>query len=485
MNSALSSYAEILLPWSVWLPLVVGVMCFIVDNTLLKRIISLLTSVCQIGFCVVFAALLFEHDNDLVIFNVGGWMTPLGITLKLDVMSTVMLVMTAIITFAITIFSCQYFVESELEIRFWPLWWFLIAALNGIFISADIFNWYVLLELLGLSAVSLVAIKGDQASLKAAFQYLVAGLFASLFYLLGVALLYRHYGTLDIFELASLTQANVTSQIALGLITLGLILKTALFPLHFWLPAAHSSASAPVSAVLSALVVKSAYYILFSFWFTILSPVVTYSSTLLMGALGSCAIFYGSYKAFSTANLKLLVAFSTVAQIGYLFVLFPLMYLVPELAFGAVLYFIVAHGLAKAAMFMAAGAIQKEAGHDLIAKMSGIASHMPMSIFVFAITAASLIGLPPSGGFIAKWLMLNSAIKSQQWVWIVTLFLGGLFAAAYLFRVLNLAFTATDKEPMFDRFSFNEKRLWSPLLLSLFTVLIGLNAMWLLDELVF
>jgi NADH:ubiquinone oxidoreductase subunit 5 (subunit L)/multisubunit Na+/H+ antiporter MnhA subunit len=148
---------------------------------------------------------------------------------------------------------------------------------------------------------------------------------------------------------------------------------------------------------------------------------------------------------------------------------------------GAVTYLIVAHACAKAAMFMAAGNIQKTAGHDDIKRMSGIASHMPVSILIFAIAGVSLMGLPPSGGFIAKWLMLNSAIESHQWWWIIFLVLGGLLSASYLFRVLNLAFTTPQIEHEVNVSKTAEVGLSSALVLALITVIIGLNAMWILD----
>jgi formate hydrogenlyase subunit 3/multisubunit Na+/H+ antiporter MnhD subunit len=460
------------------LPMVIAIICFVAGSTKSSRIISIIGSITLVAICALQAGYVLQQAAPIELI-VGGWQPPLGIRLSVNEFSAIMLLMTSTIGLAITFYSTQYFDEIEKELRFWPLWWFLITALNGIFISSDIFNTYIMLELLGLSAVSLIAIQGTQQALQASFQYLLVGLFGSLMYLLGVAIIYRTYGVLDNQLVADLVQSNASMQLALALITLGMMMKCALFPLHFWLPSAHSNASAPVSAMLSALVVKAAFFILFTFWFEILTPVVTSFAVTILGIFGAMAVIYGSYRAFTSPRLKQLIAYSTVAQIGYLFLAFPLMFTTPDLARTAVIYFIVAHGCAKAAMFLAAGVIQKTIGHDQLSELQGIASQLPISIFVFAITSASLIGLPPSGGFIAKWLLLNNAVEAGQWWWVLTLFIGGLLASAYLFRVLNLAFTTPAQEKSIAVLAVSEGKLLGAIGLAIITIVIGLNAMWL------
>ncbi|MBA6262350.1 complex I subunit 5 family protein [Colwellia sp. Bg11-12] len=466
------------IPALILVPMTVAIICFVAGNIQLSRIISVISSIALVVICALQAGYVLQQVAPIELV-IGGWQPPLGIKLSINEFSTIMLLMTSTIGLTITFYSTQYFDDDEKEVRFWPLWWFLITALNGIFISSDIFNTYIMLELLGLSAVSLIAIQGTQQALQASFQYLLVGLFGSLMYLLGVAIIYRTYGVLDNQLIASLVESNTSMQLALALITLGMMMKCALFPLHFWLPSAHSNASAPVSAMLSALVVKAAFFILFTFWFEILTPVVTSVAVTIMGIFGAMAVVYGSYRAFTSPRLKQLIAYSTVAQIGYLFLAFPLMFTTPDLARTAVIYFIVAHGCAKAAMFLAAGVIQKAMGHDQLSQLQGIASQLPISIFVFAVTSASLIGLPPSGGFIAKWLLLNNAVEAQQWWWVVTLFVGGLLASAYLFRVLNLAFTTPTQENSLNVLAISESKLIGAVGLSVITIIIGLNAMWL------
>jgi formate hydrogenlyase subunit 3/multisubunit Na+/H+ antiporter MnhD subunit len=235
------------------------------------------------------------------------------------------------------------------------------------------------------------------------------------------------------------------------LITLGLLLKIALFPLHFWLPQAHANAPTPVSAILSALVVKASLYVLIKFWFEVLSESTTFGASQILGGLGGAAIIYGSWKAYRATQLKVLIAYSTVAQLGYIFLLFPLSeHAVNTHSFSgsasqAAVYFIVAHACAKAAMFLSAGNLILSQGSGEIVQLKGIVTREPLNVLVFTIAGVSLIGLPPSAGFIAKWLLLTTSIENGQWWWAIIVLAGGLMASMYLFKILNLAF---NREPV-------------------------------------
>ncbi|TMP28267.1 oxidoreductase [Pseudoalteromonas rubra] len=443
-----------LLPLLIAIPLVGAIFSVLLSTKYAQVLIGLLSAlalVLVIGLILVNLPSVGTEFTTPLRYVLAGWEAPLGIALSLDGFSALLLSLTVFLVTVLTFYSAFYFAASPARVRFWPLWWLLVAGINALFLSADIFNVYVTLEIIGLAAVALVALSGNKAGLTAALRYLLVGLLGSLCYLLAVALLYHVYGTLDFAQLAAKAESNPLSWAALALITVGLVLKTALVPLHFWLPHAHGSAPAPVSAILSALVVKASFYLLVRFWMEILAPAVTNEALMLLGILGGAAILWGCVQALRAKRLKLMVAYSTVAQIGYLFLLFPLLMSTEEAsasqlaaqqqsALAAVSYFIVAHACAKAAMFIAAGNIIHSLGHDDIAKLQGMAKYMPLSLFTFAIAGGSLIGLPPSAGFIAKWLLLNVAIDTHQWWWVVIILTGGLLAALAIFRVLDLAF---------------------------------------------
>jgi len=385
--------------------------------------------------------------------RVSGWGAPLGIELRADGLSVLMLFVTALIGVAIALYSQRYFVsEHDDEARhreryFWPLVLFLWTALDALYLSADIFNLYVTLEMLGFAAVTLVALAGTRAALTAALRYLFVSLSASLFYLLGVGLVYGQCGTVDLPSLAAQARPGPALWVALALMTGGLIAKGALFPLHGWLPPAHANAPAPVSALLSALVVKGPFYILLRLWFEAFPALMTPAVAQVFGALGAAAILWGSVNALVQPRLKLVIAYSTVAQLGYLFLLFPLAAAQEGgfMAWSGGLMLLGAHACAKTSMFLTAGNILHAAGHDRINDLDGITHVLPVSVFAFGLAGMSLIGLPPSSGFAGKWLLLNAALAQGQWWWVAVMLLGSLLAAAYIVRMLAHAFTRVNE----------------------------------------
>lgn len=374
-------------------------------------------------------------------YAIGAWGAPLGIDLYVDGLTLLMLIMTATVGAGVSVYAAAYFTPAIAR-AFWPLWLFLWAALNALFLSADIFNLYVTLELVTLASVALIALAGGSA-LSAAMRYLLAALLGSLAYLLGVALLYGNFGVLDIARLGRAMAPGPVPALAIGLMAAGLMLKSALFPLHYWLAPAHARAPAPVSAILSALVVKASVYMLLRLWLQAFPAALAPAAHTLLGVLGAAAILWGSYRALRAARLKRLVAYSTVAQVGYLFLLFPLLAASdgdPLAAWQGGVYHALSHAIAKAAMFLAAGTLLHALGDDRIDGLASAAHHFPLTLFAFGLAGVSIMGLPPSGGFVAKWLLLSAALSGGQWGWAMVIVTGGLLAAGYVFRVLRPAF---------------------------------------------
>lgn len=384
-------------------------------------------------------------DGMSVHHELGGWSPGLGIGLAADGMAAAFLAMTAVVALAVSIHATAYFAPGSRREGFWPLWLLLWAALNALYLSADLFNLYVTLELLGMAAVALAALGGGRAALEAAMRYLVVGLVGSLGFLGGVAILYLTYGSLHLGTLAAALEANTATWGALVLMTTGVLAKAALFPLHFWLPPAHANAPAPVSAALSALVVKAAAYLVMRLWLDLFGPAVTPAAGMVLGTLGAGAVLWGSWQALRAARLKLLAAYSTVAQLGYLFMFMPLLMVqapgpARDAALGGLVAMALSHGFAKGALFLAAGAVQQHAGHDRIRDLGGTARALPATTFTIALAGVALIGLPPSGAFLGKWQLMAGAIDAGQWFWIPVVLAGSLLAAAYVFRLLGHAF---------------------------------------------
>jgi multicomponent Na+:H+ antiporter subunit D len=207
-----------------------------------------------------------------------------------------------------------------------------------------------------------------------------------------------------------------------------------------------------------------------------------FAGAQLIGALGAGAILFGSVVALQQKRLKLLIAYSTVAQIGYLFLMFPLAFdpvsaqLQGDRALTGGMLLAISHATAKAAMFMAAGLIYAALGHDRVAELGGAARALPMTIFAFAIGGVCLIGLPPSGGFLAKWLLLDAALASGQWPWVLVMLAGGLFTSAYMFIVLSRAYQSPS-EPLKLRVAVPRYREAAVLTLAVFSLLLGLVAL--------
>ncbi len=304
------------------------------------------------------------------------------------------------------------------------------------------------LELLSLVAVALVSLAGRKAW-KPALNYLLLSLAGSLAYLLGVALIYGRYGVLDLAMLAQLTEADGVTYLALLLMTLGLMLKAALWPLHLWLPPAHAAAPTAVSALLSALVVKGPLYILWLIWSEIAPAEFGRDAGLLFGAAGVLALVGGGWSALRAPRLKTLVAYSTVAQLGYALLALGLLLHLDEPRLHAALWlFVLAHGLAKVSMFLAAGELQSILGSKRVSGMKGASQNVPIALAAFAVAGGSLIGLPPSGGFLAKWLLLQPLFeRPQHWPWALGALLGTLMSAAYVFRVVAHGFDRARPNP--------------------------------------
>lgn len=383
-------------------------------------------------------------------YVVGAWQPPLGIALRADGLSGTMIIMTAVVVVVVGLFAQAQFRlhaavgEGRAQATFWMMLLALWSALNAVFMGEDLFNLYVALELLTFAAVPLVCLDGRAETVGAALRYLLFALVGSLLYLLGCGLILGQYGTLDLLALSRLGRPDPALSAALALMIVGLLAKAALFPLHLWLPPAHAGAPAPASAILSALVIKAPVFLILRLVLDVAQPGAAAIAGQLLAVLGAVSILFCSVMALRQARLKLMIAYSTVAQIGYLFIVFPLAGSAEPPPWGTIAWTggalqLVSHALAKAAMFLAAGVIAEAFGHDRIADLGGFGRVLPLSAAAFGLAGLSLMGIPPSGGFIAKCLLLTAAvIEGYPWL-AATILAGGLLAGAYVFRVIDKA----------------------------------------------
>jgi len=437
-----STYGGGLLAAAVLLPFVAMLLGLCLDGRWLQRV-AFVTMALGLALALGIAASWANTSGPLV-YLLGGWSPPLGIALRADGPAVAMLLAVAGVVCAIGLYARADFgtpagqKESRSAFAYWLLLLAVWGALNLVFVSGDLFTLYVALELLTFAGVPLVCLAGSGETLRAALRYMLFALCGSVLYLLGAVLLYGGYGTLDIPLLAAAVQPEPIARAALALMTVGLLAKTALFPLHIWLPPAHGGAPAAASAVLSALVIKGSWFLVLRLWFDAMPGVATAATAQLLAALGAAAIVVGSVVALRQQRLKLLVAYSTVAQIGYLFLLFPMAFDAAggmgfsALAQSAGLLQAIAHATAKAGMFMAAGLVYAALGHDRIDDLAGMAKAMPVAVAAFLVGGLALMGVLPSGAYLAKKLLLASADESGQWWWTLVLQGGAAFTAGYV-----------------------------------------------------
>ncbi|WP_172117276.1 complex I subunit 5 family protein [Halomonas hibernica] len=387
-----------------------------------------------------------------------GWEAwGVNVALRLNGVSVLMLLLTQWLAAAAALYtpgSLRLSAPEPLARWIWPLMGVMVSALSLIWLATDLITLYLALEAMGLAAVGMLLLSGKAAALLAGMRYLLLTLVGSLAYLLGVALLLGTWGRLDLVGLAQVIEPGPIVWIAAALIGAGLALKAALFPLHAWLSPVHSSAWTPVSVLHAGLVVKASLFVLLQLWSLLLPD--TFWAPRLIAWLGMLAIIWGGLIAWRAETLKTVVASSTVAQLGYLMVVFPLLLgpnvasVVKTLAWEGFWLQLIGHALAKAAMFLAAGNLMMVTGETTLKGLAGTSRRLPLSLLVFGISSVTLMGLPPSAGFTAKWLLLQAMVLSHQWLAVAVLLIGTLLTAAYIFRFFRYSFLEEDPRHRFQ-----------------------------------
>lgn len=426
--------------------------------------------------------------------TLGQWQRPVGIELRADGLAAVLLLVSAVVSLAVAVAASSAQAPDVAGSRwFWPLWSMLNGALASAYLAADLFNTYVALELVTVVGVGMIALSGPEA-LRPALRYLLVAVLGSLAFLVAVAVLYAGSGTLATADVAPVGAAEPTVLVALVLASVGLAVKTALWPMHGWLPPAHAAASSAVSPLMSALVVKASLVVLLRLWTDVANGRAPVAAAQVLGVLGAAAIVHGSLAAARQTSLKRVVACSTVAQVGYFMVALPLVTssgAAGVAAWQGLLLLVAAHALAKAAMFLSAGALVRAHGSTDLAVMRSAATRAPMEVLTFGAAGVVLAGLPPGLAFAGKWQLLTAGIETGQWWWVAVLLVGGLLTMVYVVRALREMLLAPDHDAdeLADRarpfevpLDRGPRRLrWSALGLVVVAIVAGLAPMGLLD----
>jgi multicomponent Na+:H+ antiporter subunit D len=378
-------------------------------------------------------------------YALGGWEPPWGIEYRVDVVNAFLLVLVSAIGAVVMPYarrSVAIEIPENQQAWFYTMYLLCLTGLLGISITGDVFNVFVFLEISSLASYVLIALGRDRRALLAAYQYLIMGTIGATFIVIGIGLLYVMTGTLNMVDLAArLNAVEQTRPVLAGLafLTVGICLKLALFPLHVWLPNAYAYAPSVATAFLAATATKVAVYLLLRFFFSIFGATLIFERlpiTEVFVALSVAAILGPSIVAIFQADVKRLLAYSSVSQIGYITLGIGL---ASKAGLTGGIVHLFNHAIMKGALFLLLGGIVARLGSCRFADLSGIARQMPLTVLGIAVAGLSLIGVPGTVGFVSKWYLVLAALERGWWWLALVIVAGSAIAIAYVWRVVELA----------------------------------------------
>ncbi len=382
----------------------------------------------------------------VISYELGGWAPPWGIEYRVDAANALVLLVVALISAVVLTFareSVEREVAGDRIYLFYTAWLLCLAGLLGIAITGDAFNLFVFLEISSLSSYALISFSRDRRGLTAAFQYLVMGTIGATFILIGVGLMYAMTGTLNMADLAVRLPAvddTRTVQAAFAFLTVGIGIKMALFPLHGWLPNSYAFAPSAVTAFLAGTATKVAIYVWLRFFFTVFGAEFSFTTMQLdwlLGPLALLGIFATSIVATWQNDIKRLLAYSSVAQLGYMALGISL---VSVTGVTAALVHLFNHALIKTALFLVLGCIVYRVGSPRIEALAGLGQRMPLTLAAFVVGGLSLVGVPLTVGFISKWYLILAALEQGLWPVALLVVASSLIALIYVWRVVEAAY---------------------------------------------
>ena len=411
---------------------------------LLSRKYKIILATASIITSIVFTLTLSSRvlSGDKVTYHLGGWRGPLGISLVVDELSLFFSLIVLGLGLLVIVYSMP---ERNYGRTYYFLLLISLSSMIGVIYTADIFNMYVFYELLSLAVYLLIAYPKTGVTLKASFNYLIMGGVGLSFFLLGIGFLYAMTGTLDIFHIAERLPAAFNSStrmvlMSFVLIAIGMGIKIAVFPLHGWLPDAHSMAPSPVSALLSGVTVKIGIYCLIRVVYTVFSTEIflLISNNNILLVLGVVSLLFGASMALAQKDLKRLLAYSTINQLGIVLIGLGIG---TELGLTGALFHVLNHTIMKSTLFFCAGIMIAETGTRDVKGLSGFGRQQPAITFSFAIASLGMIGIPPINGFVSKWMICLAAVEAGYVVLVVIILMSSAIAAAYYFRVIQVLFS--------------------------------------------
>lgn len=410
-------------------------------------------SIASFTICFLLYATTFKYVqiNGDYFYKIGYYNAPFGVEFHIGTVEIIIGLLFSFVATMIVWYSI-YSIEHDIKKSRIPFYYFLVSvlvgSLLGMVFSNDIFNVFVFIEIGNLASCGIVVIKDKKENIKAGMKYLIMSCLGSGLVLMGIAFLYSITGHLNMTYMHNELVKNYMNHknlllISMGLFTVGLGVKSAMFPLHTWLPDTHSSAPTSSSALLSSLVLKGYVIFLIKMLFRVfgIDLLREFSILKVILILGCAGMIFGSLLAIVQKNFKRVIAYSTVAQMGYIFFALGLG---TEMGFIISIFHIVGHAITKSALFLCAGDIIKGTGEKDLDKLKGVGAEMPYTLALFFIASLSMIGIPLLPGFISKWYLALASIESQRPILIVIILLSSLLNAVYYFPIVVNGFFGED-----------------------------------------
>ena len=426
------------------IPLLFAPLCMLLRRHNLAWCVVLLVSWCS--FIIAIRLLQQVLADGEIVYAMGGWAAPWGIEYRLDILNAFVLLIITGIASVVMSFARESVLKEIPEDRiylFYTAFLLNLTGLCGVVITGDAFNIFVFIEIASLSSYAMISVGQQRQSLLAAYRYLILGTVGAVFILIGIGLLYVMTGTLNIADLAvRIKEVEDTRTIttAFAFFTVGVCIKFGLFPLHYWLPNAYTYAPSVVSAFLSGTTSKVFIYVLLRFLFTIFGTEYAFDVMLLDRILmvaAILAIISGSLAAIYQDNVKRMLAYSSIAQIGYMILGISLVS-VSGLMAGILHLF--NHALIKTALFMIVACLFFRFDSVLLKDLKGVGRQIPWTTMAFVIGGLSLIGTPLTVGFISKWYLILAALERDWWWLAVLILVGSLLAAVYIWKVIEVLY---------------------------------------------
>lgn len=394
--------------------------------------------------CSLYCASLVTAGKALV-FKIGGWVPALGIALVVDGLSGFMLVAVNLISFLVLLYANSYMEKYTDKWKFHTLFLLMLTGMNGVLISGDLFNLYLFLEIASMSGYALVAFGTEAEDLEASFKYVILGSLASIFILLGIGLLYSYTSTLslaDIARVVSTKPAGLLIKFISVLFLAGFGMKAALVPFHAWLADAHSSAPSPVSATLSGVFIKTlGVYALVRVFFNVLGASANVLYVFMI--LGAVSMVVGAFLAFGQNDIKRMFAYSSISQVGYIFLALGIA--TPLALLGGFLH-LFSHAIFKSLLFLNAGAIEYASGKRRLNLLGGLLRKLPVTGWTSLVGSMSISGIPPFAGFWSKLLIIIAAVEAGRFGFAFVAVAVSIITLAYYLKFQTFAFLGESAE---------------------------------------